>query len=40
MMVTSFWHPDGRPMSSLKFSILLYGELPEFVKDEAGLRAV
>jgi type I restriction enzyme R subunit len=40
MLVTSFWHPDGRPMSSQQFIELLYGELPEFVKDEAGLRAL
>jgi len=38
MMVTSFWHPDGTPMSSQKFIELLYGQLPEFVKDEAELR--
>ena len=40
MSVTSFWHPDGRPMSSLEFITLLYGELPDFVKDEAELRAL
>jgi type I restriction enzyme R subunit len=38
MMVTSFWHPDGTPMSSQQFLELLYGKLPEFVKDEAELR--
>ena len=38
MMVTSFWHPDGTPMSSQQFLALLYGKLPEFVKDEAELR--
>jgi type I restriction enzyme R subunit len=38
MLVTSFWHPDGRPMSSQQFIELLYGQLPEFVKDEAELR--
>lgn len=40
MLVTSFWHPDGTPMSSLQFIELLYGQLPEFVKDEAELRAL
>ena len=40
MSVTSFWHPDGRPMSSVEFIKLLYGELPEFVKNEAELRAL
>nr|WP_255014907.1 DEAD/DEAH box helicase family protein [Cyanobium sp. BA20m-p-22] len=38
MLVTSFWHPDGRPISSQQFIELLYGQLPEFVKDEAELR--
>jgi type I restriction enzyme R subunit len=38
MLVTSFWHPDGTPMSSQQFIELLYGQLPEFVKDEAELR--
>ncbi|TVS05873.1 MAG: DEAD/DEAH box helicase [Cyanobium sp. PLM2.Bin73] len=40
MLVTSFWHPDGTPMSSQQFIELLYGQLPEFVKDEAELRAL
>ncbi len=40
MSVTSFWHPDGRPMSSVEFVKLLYGELPEFVKNETELRAL
>jgi type I restriction enzyme, R subunit len=40
MMMTSFWHPDGSPMSAQQFMELLYGRLPEFFKDEAELRAV
>ncbi len=40
MMVTSFWHPDGTPMSAQQFMELLYGKLPEFFKDEAELRAI
>lgn len=40
MLVTSFWHPDGKPMSSQQFIELLYGQLPEFVRDEAELRAL
>ena len=40
MLVTSFWHPDGTPMSSQQFIELLYGQLPEFVKDEAELRSL
>ncbi|ADJ25640.1 Type I site-specific deoxyribonuclease [Dehalogenimonas lykanthroporepellens BL-DC-9] len=38
MMVTSYWHPDGKPVSSQQFMELLYGKLPEFFKDEAELR--
>ena len=40
MMVTSFWHPDGKPMSSTQFIELLYGQLPEFAKDENELREI
>ena len=40
MLVTSFWHPDGTPMSSQQFIELLYGQLPEFVNDEAELRTL
>ena len=40
MMVTSFWHPDGTPMSAQQFIELLFGRLPEFFKDEAELRAL
>jgi type I restriction enzyme R subunit len=40
MMVTSFWHPDGTPMSALQFMEMLFGKLPEFFKDEAQLRAI
>jgi len=40
MMVTSFWHPDGKPMSKTEFIELLYGQLPEFAKDEAELREI
>jgi type I restriction enzyme R subunit len=40
MMVTSFWHPDGTPMSAAQFLELLFGRLPEFFKDEAELRAL
>jgi type I restriction enzyme R subunit len=38
MMATSFWHPDGTPMSAQQFLELLFGKLPEFFKDEAELR--
>jgi type I restriction enzyme, R subunit len=40
MMVTSFWHPDGTPMSAQQFMELLFGKLPNFFKDEAELRAL
>jgi type I restriction enzyme R subunit len=38
MMSTTFWHPDGTPMSAQQFMELLFGKLPEFFKDEAELR--
>ena len=40
MMVTTFWHPDGTPMSAQQFLELLFGKLPEFFRDEAELRAI
>jgi type I restriction enzyme R subunit len=40
MMVTTFWHPDGTPMSAQQFMEMLFGKLPEFFKDEAQLRAL
>lgn len=38
MTVTSFWHPDGTPMSAQQFLELLFGRLPEFFKNEQELR--
>lgn len=38
MMVTSFWHPDGTPMTSQQFMEMLFGKLPEFFKNEEELR--
>ena len=32
MMCTTFWHPDGTPMSAQQFMELLFGKLPEFFK--------
>jgi type I restriction enzyme R subunit len=40
MMMTTFWHPDGTPMSAQQFMELLFGKLPDFFKDEAELRAI
>ncbi len=38
MMATSFWHPDGTPMSAQAFMEMLFGKLPDFFNDEAELR--
>ena len=38
MMVTSFWHPGGAPMSAQQFLESLYGRLPDFFADEDELR--
>jgi type I restriction enzyme, R subunit len=40
MMSTTFWHPDGTPMSAQQFMEMLFGTLPHFFKDEAELRAL
>ncbi|MEW6513644.1 MAG: EcoAI/FtnUII family type I restriction enzme subunit R [Pseudomonadota bacterium] len=40
MMATSFWHPDGTPMSAAQFMEALFGKLPEFFKDEDELRTL
>ncbi|HTU47559.1 MAG TPA: DEAD/DEAH box helicase family protein [Bryobacteraceae bacterium] len=40
MTMTSFWHPDGTPMSAQQFLEMLFGKLPEFFKDEDELRAL
>jgi type I restriction enzyme R subunit len=40
MMATTFWHPDGTPMSAQQFMELLFGRLPEFFKNEEELRAL
>jgi type I restriction enzyme R subunit len=40
MMMTTFWHPDGTPMSAQQFMELLFGKLPTFFKNEAELRAI
>ncbi len=38
MVKTSFWGPDGTPLSSEEFLQRLYGDLPEFFRDEQELR--
>jgi type I restriction enzyme, R subunit len=40
MMATSFWHPDGTPMSAQQFMEMLFGKLPEFFKNEDELRSI
>ena len=40
MMATTFWHPDGTPMSAQQFMEMLFGRLPEFFKDESELRTL
>jgi type I restriction enzyme R subunit len=40
MTMTSFWHPDGTPMSAQQFMEMLFGKLPEFFKDEDELRTL
>ena len=37
---TTFWHPDGTPMSAQQFLEVLFGKLPEFFADEDELRAL
>jgi len=38
MMCTSFWHPNGTPMSAQQFMEMLFGKLPEFFQNEEELR--
>ena len=38
MMATTFWGPDGRPISAAQFIERLFGELPALFKDEDELR--
>ncbi len=38
MIATSFWSPDGKPISSAEFIERLFGDLPGFFKDEDELR--
>ena len=40
MMATTFWGPDGKPMSAAQFVERLFGELPALFRDEDELRAL
>ncbi|MCL1471790.1 EcoAI/FtnUII family type I restriction enzme subunit R [Argonema antarcticum] len=39
-MSTTFWSPDGKPMSAEAFVERLFGEIPELFTDEDELRAI
>jgi len=38
MTATTYWHPDGTPMSAHQFLESLFGKIPEFFKSEVELR--
>ena len=38
MIATTFWGPDGKPISAKDFIERMFGELPELFKDEEELR--
>ena len=38
MTMTTFWHPDGTPMSAQQFMEMLFGKLPDFFSNEDELR--
>jgi type I restriction enzyme R subunit len=40
MSATTFWGPDGRPLSAAQFVESLYGQLPQLFRDEDELRAI
>lgn len=40
MTLTSYWHPDGTPITCQQFMELLFGKLPEFFQDEDQLRTI
>ncbi len=40
MMVTSFWHPDGTPMSAQQFMEMLLRQVARYFKNEAELREI
>ncbi|WP_421842479.1 EcoAI/FtnUII family type I restriction enzme subunit R [Marinobacter algicola] len=40
MSATSFWSPDGKPMSAADFIKKLYGDFPEWFADEDRLREI
>ena len=40
IMATTFWSPDGTPMSAQQFIEQLFGDLTDFFKDEDELRRI
>ena len=38
-MVTTFWGPDGKPMSAAQFVEHFYGQVPELFKNEGNYSA-
>jgi type I restriction enzyme R subunit len=40
MSATTFWSPEGRPISAAEFVQRLYGDLPALFRDEDELRAL
>ena len=40
MVATSFWGPDGKPLSGAQFLESLFGVLPDFFSDETELRTI
>lgn len=40
MSTTTFWSPEGKPMSAAQFVERMFGELPELFKDEDELRKI
>ncbi|MFC1490623.1 EcoAI/FtnUII family type I restriction enzme subunit R [Candidatus Latescibacterota bacterium] len=40
MIATTFWSPDGKPISAQEYIEQLYGELPALFKDEDELRTI
>lgn len=40
MIKTSFWNPDGKPISASEFLKQLFGDIPSFFKTESELRKI
>lgn len=40
MVKTTFWSPDGQPISAKEFIERLFGDIPNFFKDEDELRRI